>query len=116
MTTVFGHPRDLPASFFVKAESPFRDRGTDGSNPSPSSGESGANCRACVVLGWWVVAVEAGGRTNRTEAEAGMSRVLNTEREIFIAASPETVFRFFVEPALDGALVRPPGPGPQIAA
>jgi hypothetical protein len=27
MTTVFGHPRDLPASVFVKAESPFRDRG-----------------------------------------------------------------------------------------
>jgi hypothetical protein len=43
MTTVFGHPRDLPASVFVKAESPFRDRGTDGSNPSPSSGESDAN-------------------------------------------------------------------------
>ena len=29
-----------------------------------------------------------------------MNRVVNIEREIFIAASPETVFRFFVEPAL----------------
>src|SRR5262252_8848618 len=28
-----------------------------------------------------------------------MNGVLNIEREIFIAASPETVFRFFVEPA-----------------
>src|SRR6202040_3637702 len=44
MTTLFGHPRDLPASAFAKAESPFRDRGTDGSNPSPSSEES-ANFR-----------------------------------------------------------------------
>jgi hypothetical protein len=42
MTTLFGHPRDLPASAFAKAESPFRDRGTDDSNPSPSSGESAA--------------------------------------------------------------------------
>ena len=29
-----------------------------------------------------------------------MNGMLNIEREIFIAASPETVFRFFVEPAL----------------
>jgi hypothetical protein len=36
----FGHPRDLPASAFAKAESPFRDRGTDGSSPSPSSRQS----------------------------------------------------------------------------
>ena len=43
MTTLFGHPRDLPASAFAKAESPFRDRGTDGSNPSLSSSESSAN-------------------------------------------------------------------------
>jgi hypothetical protein len=43
MTTFFGHPRDLPASAFAKAESPFRDRGTDGSNPSPSRRESDAN-------------------------------------------------------------------------
>jgi len=28
-----------------------------------------------------------------------MNGMLNIEREIFIAASPETVFRFFVEPA-----------------
>ena len=28
-----------------------------------------------------------------------MNGVLNIEREIFIAASPETVFRYFVEPA-----------------
>jgi uncharacterized protein YndB with AHSA1/START domain len=28
-----------------------------------------------------------------------MSGVLNIDREIFIAAAPETVFRFFVEPA-----------------
>lgn len=29
-----------------------------------------------------------------------MNRVIKVEREIFIAASPETVFGFFVEPAL----------------
>ena len=29
-----------------------------------------------------------------------MNRVINVEIEIFIAASPETVFGFFVEPAL----------------
>ena len=29
-----------------------------------------------------------------------MNRVVDIEREIFIAASPETVFGFFVEPAL----------------
>ena len=28
-----------------------------------------------------------------------MNGEINVEREIFIAASPETVFRFFVEPA-----------------
>src|SRR6202011_2042234 len=28
---------------FAKRKSPFRERGTDGSNPPPSSGESGAN-------------------------------------------------------------------------
>ena len=36
-----------------------------------------------------------------------MNGVPDIEREIFIAASPETVFRFFVEPAFHGALVRP---------
>ena len=45
------------------------------------------------------MAVEAGGRKKRTEAEAAMSGVPDIEREIFIGASPETVFRFFVEPA-----------------
>ena len=29
-----------------------------------------------------------------------MNGMANIEREIFIAAPPETVFRFFVEPAL----------------
>jgi uncharacterized protein YndB with AHSA1/START domain len=29
-----------------------------------------------------------------------MNRVIKVEREIFIAASPETVFGFFIEPAL----------------
>ena len=45
------------------------------------------------------MAVEAGGRKKRTEVEAAMNRVPDIKREIFIAASPEAVFRFFVEPA-----------------
>jgi hypothetical protein len=33
----------LPRFAFAKTESPFRDRGTEGSNPAPSSSESAAN-------------------------------------------------------------------------
>jgi hypothetical protein len=44
--------RDLPASAFAKAKSPFRDRGTDGSNPSPSSRESANEpCGGCRLPG-----------------------------------------------------------------
>src|SRR5260370_7510756 len=45
MRTLFGHPRDPSRFRLAKAESPFRDRGTDGSNPSPTTGES-ANPRS----------------------------------------------------------------------
>src|SRR5260370_20521878 len=61
MRTLFGHPRDPSRFRLAKAESPFRDRGTDGSNPSPSTGES-ANPRSLsrrmvnlAVPGWTLV-------------------------------------------------------------
>jgi hypothetical protein len=40
------HLRDPSPLSFAKTESPFYDRGTEGSNPAPSAGESGANCGA----------------------------------------------------------------------
>jgi len=52
-----------------------------------------------------------------------MNRVIKIEREIFIAASPDTVFRFFVEPGKGclnqlrncggASMIRPSSPVPR---
>src|SRR5260370_34537081 len=89
MRTLFGHPRDPSRFRLAKAESPFRDRGTDGSNPSPSTGES-ANPRSLsrrmvnlAVPGWTLVM--AAPRPSSGDAGAIQSTIASRPRRPALA-------------------------------